>query len=247
METAIASNATLQGSFDQIERLAYRLLDWGDFRIYRLDGRRAHPGVPRRLRPARPRRAARRAGPAPAGGARQRRAGHRSATSGAIRGWAPVMNGRGQRRSSIPSGSATTLLGIVEVDHPKRHAYGAKDLVALSTLANQMATAIHIAELRRPLLSTVEPDRRAGDRAGAGDRVAARLRRRARPRCRTACGRARPTSSASSPAGCRSTDALSAASRAMAEQGAQAAAGERDRGRGGQPEPGGHRPRRSSG
>ena len=38
METAIASNASLQGSFDQIERLAYRLLDWGDFRIYRLEG-----------------------------------------------------------------------------------------------------------------------------------------------------------------------------------------------------------------
>src|SRR3970282_641811 len=47
------------------------------------------------------------------------------------------------------------LLGVVAVGHPKRHAYGAKDLVALSTLANQMATAIHITELRRPLLSTV--------------------------------------------------------------------------------------------
>ena len=29
MEASIASNATLQGSFGQIERLAYRLLDWG--------------------------------------------------------------------------------------------------------------------------------------------------------------------------------------------------------------------------
>ena len=48
------------------------------------------------------------------------------------------------------------LLGTVEVDHPKRHAYGAKDLTALSTLGNQIATAIHIAELRRPLLGTVE-------------------------------------------------------------------------------------------
>ena len=57
MEVAIASNATLQGSFDQIERLAYRLLDWGDFRIYRVvDGAptlayrgalgRAEPGEP---------------------------------------------------------------------------------------------------------------------------------------------------------------------------------------------------------
>ncbi|HYC31927.1 MAG TPA: hypothetical protein VEB59_06525, partial [Gemmatimonadales bacterium] len=35
MEASIASSSTLQGSFDQIERLAYRLIDWGDFRIYR--------------------------------------------------------------------------------------------------------------------------------------------------------------------------------------------------------------------
>ena len=48
------------------------------------------------------------------------------------------------------------LLGTLEVDHPKRHAYGSKDLTALSTLGNQIATAIHIAELRRPLLGTVE-------------------------------------------------------------------------------------------
>src|SRR3954463_2957489 len=38
MEAAIASNATLQGSFTQIERLAYRLLDWGDFRVCRVQG-----------------------------------------------------------------------------------------------------------------------------------------------------------------------------------------------------------------
>jgi len=38
MEAAIASNATLQGSFTQIERLGYRLLDWSDFRVYRVQG-----------------------------------------------------------------------------------------------------------------------------------------------------------------------------------------------------------------
>ena len=43
MEAAIASNATLQGSFTQIERLAYRLLDWGDFRVYRVVRRRTRP------------------------------------------------------------------------------------------------------------------------------------------------------------------------------------------------------------
>ena len=65
METAIASNATLQGSFDQIERLAYRLLDWGDFRIYRVaDG---VPSLAYRgsARPAQPGRAARRRRPVP--------------------------------------------------------------------------------------------------------------------------------------------------------------------------------------
>src|SRR3954467_10602773 len=41
MEAAIASNATLQGSFTQIERLAYRLLDWGDFRVYQAAGSEA--------------------------------------------------------------------------------------------------------------------------------------------------------------------------------------------------------------
>ena len=102
------------------------------------------------------------------------------------------------------------MLGTVEVDHPKRHAYGAKDLVALSTLANQIATAIHIAELRRPLLSTVEPDQRAGDGAGPGDRVAARLGRSRWPRRRTACGRARPSWRRFVAGGLRATDALSA-------------------------------------
>src|SRR4029078_415247 len=35
MELAIASNVTLEASFAQVERIGYRLLDWGDFRIYR--------------------------------------------------------------------------------------------------------------------------------------------------------------------------------------------------------------------
>ena len=115
------------------------------------------------------------------------------------------------------------LLGVVEVDHPKRHAYGPKDLVALGTLANQMATAIHIAELRRPLLSTVGQigeqvtalarvtESLRGSALGAGRRVArdaaGRGRSRALRRRRAALHRrARP-----------------AATRAMAAQGAQAA------------------------
>src|SRR6266849_2938771 len=35
MEAVITSNISLEDSFPRIERLAHRLVDWGDFRIYR--------------------------------------------------------------------------------------------------------------------------------------------------------------------------------------------------------------------
>ena len=35
MEAVITSNVSLVDSFGRIERLAHRLVDWGDFRIYR--------------------------------------------------------------------------------------------------------------------------------------------------------------------------------------------------------------------
>src|SRR5947208_11346699 len=36
MEAVITANISLEDSFQRIERLAHRLVDWGDFRIYRL-------------------------------------------------------------------------------------------------------------------------------------------------------------------------------------------------------------------
>src|SRR5205823_9557421 len=38
MEAVITSNVSLHDSFARIERLAHRLVDWGDFRIYRHEG-----------------------------------------------------------------------------------------------------------------------------------------------------------------------------------------------------------------
>ena len=239
METAIASNATLQGSFDQIERLAYRLLDWGDFRVYRLEGAeltlayRGAYGRPDRGDP-----------PAELGPVRRDALARGEPIS--VRDvrrdprLGPVMNGVGATIIH-PIRFGDDMLGIVEVDHPKRHAYGAKDLVALSTLANQMATAIHIAELRRPLLSTVSQiseqvtalarvteslrgsagalgEVSHGMRAGNGRPRA--IRRRRAPFHRRALGRV-PRHGGAGRAG---------------------GPGERDRGRGGQPQPGGHRP-----
>ena len=220
METAIASNATLQGSFDQIERLAYRLLDWGDFRIYRLEGAEltlAYRGAngrpdrgdpPAELEPLRQEALAR-------GEPVSIRDMRRDPRLG------PVTNDVGATIIH-PIRFGDDPLGVVEVDHPKRHAYGPKDLVALGTLANQMATAIHIAELRRPLLSTVS---QIGEQVGALARVTESLRASAAALADVSHGMRQGTADLERfvAGGLRSTDALSAASRAMAEQGEQAA------------------------
>ena len=220
METAIASNATLQGSFDQIERLAYRLLDWGDFRIYRLDGSEltlAYRGANGRADRGDP----------PAELETFRREALASGEAVNLRDvrreprLGPVMNGVGATIIH-PIRFGDDLLGVVEVDHPKRHAYGTKDLVALGTLANQMATAIHIAELRRPLLSTVS---QISEQVGALARVTESLRGSATAMAEVSHGMRQGSADLERfvAGGLRSTDALSAASRAMAAQGEQAA------------------------
>ncbi len=220
MEAAIASNATLQGSFDQIERLAYRLLDWGDFRIYRVTNGdanltyRGSLGRPDRAVPAReldPIRLEVIATGQPATVKDVRRD--------------PRIGGPIPQVGSIvihPIRFGEELLGTVEVDHPKRHAYGAKDLVALATLANQMATAIHIAELRRPLLSTVE---QIGQQVTAMAGVTESLRASATALADASGGMRQSATELETfvAGGLRATGSLSAASRAMAEQGAQAA------------------------
>ncbi len=154
MESAISGNAGLNGSFEQIERLGYRLLDWGDYRICRWDG--AEVTLAYRGRIGRPNRE--RLLPELATFRREVVATGR-----------PVMirdAGRDPRISAAdpdvqsiliyPVRFGDDLLGTFEIDHFKRNAYGPKDLSAVSTIAAQVATAIHIAELRRPLVSTVE-------------------------------------------------------------------------------------------
>ena len=114
------------------------------------------------------------------------------------------------------------LLGTVEVDHPKRHAYGTKDLVALNTLGNQIATAIHIAELRRPLLGTVE---QIGQQVTALARVTDSLRTSALALADASQGMRQGAGELETfvAGGLEATDSLGAATRAMADQGSQAA------------------------
>jgi methyl-accepting chemotaxis protein len=220
MEVAIASNSTLQGSFDQIERLAYRLLDWGDFRIYRVvDGM---PTLAYRGSLGRPDR-----GDPPEGAAPFRAeaiAGSRVVEVKDARGDARVLVPMPDVGSLVvhPIRFGDELLGTVEVDHPKRHTYGPKDLIALNTLGNQIATAIHIAELRRPLLGTVE---QIGQQVTALARVTESLRASALALADASQGMRQSAGELESfvAGGLQATDSLRAASHAMAEQGARAA------------------------
>ncbi|MFI5235667.1 MAG: methyl-accepting chemotaxis protein, partial [Gemmatimonadales bacterium] len=153
-EKIVTSNVSLQDSCAQIEALAHRLLDWSDFRIYRVDqgaaallyrGQRGRPGRGEPPRDSAVLRAeAVETGKAVlvADATRDRRVTD------------PVLEA--QSRLFIPLRFGEDTIGTLELEHHKRRAYGTKEVATVSAFAAQLATAIHLAELRRPLMETVE-------------------------------------------------------------------------------------------
>jgi len=153
LESTLLGNAQLSESFLHIERLAHRLLDWGDFRVHRTaetgtvlayrgaTGRPARDDPPPYVDPYRLRVIA-------------------EGTPLLVRDTArePELGGMSGVRSMVifPIRFGDETLGTIELEHHKRNAYGPRDLVTLSTVATHVATAIHIAELRRPLVGTVD-------------------------------------------------------------------------------------------
>jgi len=154
MEAVITANISLDDSFRRIERLAHRLVDWGDFRIYRL-----HEGV--------------------------MTLAHRSAQGRAGRG-EPSEDTAALRQQVVASGETAVIddvtrdkrvadaplevqslvivplkfgdqvIGTLEIEHHKKNSYRRQDVLTITTFANQLATAVHITDLRRPLVETVE-------------------------------------------------------------------------------------------
>ena len=154
MEAVITSNLSLEDSFRRIERLANRLVDWGDFRIYR----RHDGGMALEYRSAI---------------GRGERGDPSSDTvelrEGAVRAGETVVIDdvtRDRRVADapeqvqslviVPLKFGDLVIGTLELEHHKRKAYRRKDVLTITTFANQLATAIHITELRRPLVETVE-------------------------------------------------------------------------------------------
>src|SRR5881398_339379 len=154
VEAVITSNISLEDSFARIERLAHRLVDWGDFRIYRRQegalrlAYRGQIGGAERGEPT-PDTAAVREHVAQTGAAvviddvtRDKRIAD-----------APLVV---QSLVMVPLKFGDQVIGTLELEHHKRKVYRGKDVITINTFANQLATAIHITELRRPLVETVE-------------------------------------------------------------------------------------------
>jgi methyl-accepting chemotaxis protein len=154
MEAVITANISLEDSFRRIERLAHRLVDWGDFRIYRLhDGamtlvHRSAQGRDARGEPSEDTAALR----------------HQVAASGETAVIDDVTRDKRvadaplevQSMVIVPLKFGDQVIGTLEIEHHKKNSYRRQDVLTITTFANQLATAIHITDLRRPLVETVE-------------------------------------------------------------------------------------------
>lgn len=153
-EWVVTSNVSLQDAFTELERMANRVLDWTDFRIFRFGDAtstmvyRGALGAPDRGEP-----------PFDSPHLRAR----------ALDKGETIVVGDARKDEQIlaPSPDAVSMLilplrfgsdliGTLELDHHKPHTYGHKEVAVAATFGSQLATAIHIADLRRPLVETVE-------------------------------------------------------------------------------------------
>jgi len=151
----VTSDVGLADALSRIEALAHRLLDWQDYRIWRLTAT-GEPVLVWRGTSVGP---TRRDDPAADGAALRREvleSGH------------PVVIADAEsdvRASDTPPGVRSVVVfplrfgdrnvGILELQHHKRGTYREKDVALVKRFANQLATTLHIDGLRQPLLEAV--------------------------------------------------------------------------------------------
>jgi len=154
MEAVITANISLEDSFQRIERLAHRLVDWGDFRIYRLHENamtlvhRSEQGRAGRGEPSEDTAALRRV---------VVKTGETAVIDDVTRDErvadAPL---EVQSLVIVPLKFGDQVIGTLEIEHHKKNSYRRQDILTITTFASQLATAVHITDLRRPLVETVE-------------------------------------------------------------------------------------------
>ncbi len=154
MEVAAATDASLGEAIQRIEGLARRLLEWREMRVLRTEGAEARlifrsgAGLLRASEPA------------PIDGERLRR--EVLATGRPVFLIDADRDPRVERpladaasRAVVPLKFGDRTIGVLELDTHKRGAYGPKEAMLIKRVANQLATTIHILDLRNPLLETV--------------------------------------------------------------------------------------------
>jgi methyl-accepting chemotaxis protein len=170
LDTVVSADGSLEESFKRIASFANRLVNWRDFRILRLDD-----GEPRVVFTIRdgllpvPQ-------PANSGMGRLRRVAvdrrQVVVVQDAFRD-DRITNARPEARSLLvaPLWFGDRLLGLLEIEHPKRQAYGMKQLVVVERFAAQLSTTIQIQELRRPLADALGRLESQLDRLGESARL----------------------------------------------------------------------------
>ncbi|MHB0948909.1 MAG: methyl-accepting chemotaxis protein [Gemmatimonadaceae bacterium] len=154
MERIVSSDVALQDAFRRIELLAHRLVDWQDFRIWRMAG---HEPVlvwaTSRGFVANPR-------PETGDGAAVRRDVLAEGKSAVVPDAAadPRTSDLGAVRSRVvlPLRFGGRNVGLLELDHHRKAAYDARNVAIVERFAHQLATTIHIHDLRQPLLDAME-------------------------------------------------------------------------------------------
>jgi methyl-accepting chemotaxis protein len=154
IEEVVTADVPLGDALGWIERLAHRLVDWNDLRVWRIGPEgieclyKTGSGILETAEPA------------TSDGATVRKI--------ALEGGKPVVvidslrdrrveNPRPEARSAVvvPLRFGDRNIGLLSLEHHKRGTYGAKEVSLVQRFANHMATTLHIHELRAPLLDAV--------------------------------------------------------------------------------------------
>ena len=154
MEQVVSSDANLADALREIERLANRLVDWNGFRIWRL-----HNGALRMIYDS---------GHGLLQVPRENGVFGDRMRDTALGTGEPVVivdATRDARAEGVNAGVVSVAvlplrfgdrnIGVVELDHHKRGTYGSKEVALVSRFANQLATALHIQDLRQPLMAAL--------------------------------------------------------------------------------------------
>ena len=155
MEQVVTSDVSIGDAFTRIERLAHRLVDWSDLRIWRVSREglvlvyRSEAGLlPQPL--------------ASDGTGDRLRAAAIEGTEALVVNDAfrddRVERPRATARSMVvmPLRFGDRVVGVLELEHHKRDVYLPKDVQLIRRFANQLATTLHIHDLRQPLLEAVD-------------------------------------------------------------------------------------------